>query len=186
MNRELFKVMLEADNGTGDGAPAPEVENAGNKTVTLTQDEVDAMIARAIAKGAKKAQKDLEKVQKAGENAASGEELSAEAERLRSEREAFEREKMELKAKTMLSGKGMALEDSELNSLVVSMLCDKDEKVAERKLTALEKLIEQRVNTEVDRRLGASSPNLPGTGKNDGNNSINALLRSAARNAKKN
>ncbi len=169
--QEFIKMLFMADGGAnGGGEPAPETdptpnpdgetEPTGEKTVTMTQAEIDALVQRSIAKGAKKAQKELEK---AKENTP---DPNAEAaEKLRQEREAFEREKLVAKTETLLKDKGYILEDSDLNTELVGMIADADEEVQTRKLTVIEKLVEKLANNEASERFAKVKPVVPGAGK---------------------
>ena len=164
--QELITLMYMADGGAdGGGEPAPQSEptpnpddvNPGEKTVTMTQAEIDALVQRSIAKGAKKAQKELEKPT-VDPNAEA-------AEKLRQAREAVEKEKLIAKTSTLLKDKGYILEDSDLNTELVGMIADADEETQTRKLTVLEKLIEKIANAQAGERFAGVKPVVPGATK---------------------
>jgi uncharacterized protein YutD len=169
--QEFIKLMYMADGGAdGGGDPAPQTEptpnpddvNPGEKTVTMTQAEIDALVQRSIAKGAKKAQKELEKAKDTEPTVDPNAEA---AEKLRQEREAFEKEKLIAKTSTLLKDKGYILEDSDLNTELVGMIADADEETQTRKLTVLEKLIEKIANAQAGERFAGVKPVVPGATK---------------------
>ena len=187
--QEIIKLMYMADGGAdGGGETAPQTEptpnpddgNPGEKTVTMTQAEIDALVQRSIAKGAKKAQKELEKAKEPEPTVDPNAEA---AEKLRQEREAFEREKLVAKTENLLKDKGYILEDSNLNTELVGMIADADEETQTRKLTVIEKIIEKIANAQASERFAKVKTVMPGASKTQ-EKSIGEIFREQFRAAR--
>lgn len=165
--------FYEADNGASGGTPPvpPDTGADGDKAVFTPeqQTKIDALIDKAFAKGAAKAAKEAE------EKAAR--EKQTEAERLAADRAALENEKARLKVQSALSKEGYTV-DGDTDSALIGMLAAVPDAL-EGNIAALKKLIDAKVNQEVDKRLkgaGQPSPQNGNKGETVGD-TINGLFR---------
>ena len=157
-----FYRFYEADIGTDGGTPpAPEEPNeSGKDKVVFTaeqQAKLDELIDKAFARGAAKAAKEAE------EKAAR--EKQTDEERLAADRAALETEKARFKVQAALSKEGYTVDDDTDSALVGLFAAAPD--VIEGNLTALKKLIDAKVNQEVDKRLQGAQQPTPKSGEKD-------------------
>lgn len=160
------------DDGTGSGnePPPPANGNSGEGTPEVftaeQQAQIEALINKAYAKGAAKAAKTAEK------------EKQTEAEKLATERAELEAEKARLKAQNILSKNGYVVGDDEIDSALVGLFAIAQD-AAETNCAALKKLIDAKVNEEVDKRLKGAKQPTPKSGDNGVTvgDAINGLFR---------
>lgn len=167
-----FKRFYDADesSASGDNPTPPEGNKDDEPAFTEKQQaKIDALIDKAFAKGAAKAAKEAE------EKAAR--EKQTEAERLAADRAALEAEKARLKAQTALSKEGYSVDD-ETDSAIIGLFAAAPEAL-EGNVAALKKLIEAKVNKEVDKRLKTTLQPTPASGGNNVSvgDTINGLFR---------
>lgn len=170
-----LKQFLAADDGAGSGAgtPPPTPTDGGNsgagENEVFTpeqQAQIEALINKAYAKGAAKAAKAAER------------EKQTEAEKLAADRAELEAEKARLKAQTVLSKEGYVLGDEATDSALIGLFATAPD-AAEGNLAALKKLIDVKVNQEVDKRLRSAGQPAPQSGDKDVTvgDAINGLFR---------
>ena len=168
-----FNRFYEADNGVngGGGTPPEETHEGGEKAVFTPEQQakIDMLIDKAFAKGAAKAAKEAE------EKAAR--EKQTEAEKLAADRAAFEAEKARLKVETLLTKEGLMLEGDDNDVLIGLFAATPD--AAENNLAAFKKLVERKVNEEVDKRLKGAGQPTPKSGEHSATvgDTINGLFR---------
>ena len=170
--------FFAADDGAGSGGETPPPEPTGGNEgegakASFTpeqQAEIEAMINKAYAKGAAKAAKEAE--------AKAAREKQTEAERLAADRAALENEKARLKAQSILAKEGYVLNEEEADEALIGLFASAPD-AAEGNLAALKKLIEAKVNAEVDKRLKAAGQPKPTSGDKGGtvSDTINGLFR---------
>lgn len=177
-NWHMQRFFAEDDGaGSGAGTPPPTPTDGGNsgegEKQTFTPEQqaaIEAMISKAYAKGAAKAAKDAE--------AKAVREKQTEAEKLAADRAALETEKARLKAQTILTKEGYVLGEEETDAALIGLFASAPD-ATEGNLAALKKLIEAKVNAEVDKRLkAAGQPKPKGGDKGDTvGDTINGLFR---------
>lgn len=169
-----LKKLFAADDGAGAGGATlpPEPNEGGNdgnvgegeKEVFTPeqQAQIESLIKKAYAKGAAKA----------------GKEAKTEAEKLAADRAELEAEKARLKAQTVLSKEGYVLGDDEADAALIGLFATAPD-AAEGNLAALKKLIDAKVNQEVDKRLKGVVQPAPQSGDRGGTvgDTINGLFR---------
>ena len=170
-----LRTFFAVDDGAGSGGetqpPAPtEDGNSGDGNKELftpeQQAHIEALINKAYAKGAAKAAKTAER------------EKQTEAEKLAAERAELEAEKARLKAQNILSKNGYMLGEDEIDSALVGLFAIEPD-AAETNCAALRKLIDAKVNEEVDKRLKGAKQPTPKSGDNGVTvgDAINGLFR---------
>lgn len=162
--------FFAADDGAGSGGETPPPEPTGGNEgegakASFTpeqQAEIEAMINKAYAKGAAKASKVVK----------------SEAEKLAEDRAALEVEKARIKAQSILTKEGYVLGEEETDAALIGLFASAPD-ATEGNLAALKKLIEAKVNAEVDKRLKAAGQPKPKSGDkgNTVGDTINGLLR---------
>ncbi len=162
--------FYEANDGAN-GATPPDTGADGDKSVFTPEQQakINALIDKAFAKGAAKAAKEAE------EKAAR--EKQTEAERLAADRAALETEKARLKVQSALSKEGYTLDD-DTDSVLIGLFAAAPDAI-DGNLAALKKLIDAKVNREVDKRLkgtGQPAPQNGNKGETVGD-TINGLFR---------
>ena len=170
--------LYAADDGAngGAGTEPPEGENKpeGEKEEPVftpeQQAKIDALIDKAFAKGSAKATKEAE--------AKAAREKQTEAERLAADRAEFEAEKARLKAQAILTKEGYVLGEEETDSALIGLFALAPD-AAEGNLAALKKLIAEKVNQEVDKRLKGAGQPKPQSGDKGATvgDTINGLFR---------
>lgn len=171
MYRKFATQFFEADSGVGTGGePAPVAETESGEKAAFTpeqQAKIDELIHKAFAKGAARAAKEAER------------EKQTEAERLASDRAALETEKARFKVQTELTKAGFTVDD-ETDSAIVGLFAALPDAL-EGNLTALKKLIDAKVNQEVDKRLKGTTQPPPQSGEKDATvgDTINGVFRRA-------
>lgn len=171
---QRFYAADDGANGGAGGTNPPEPPEGGNDDPVFTpeqQAKIDALIDKAFAKGAAKAAKEAE--------AKAAREKQTEAERLAADRAELEAEKARLRAETILSKEGFVLGEKETDSALIGLFASAPD-ATESNLAALKKLIDAKVNQEVDKRLkgaGAPAPKSGEKGHTIGD-TINGLFRS--------
>ena len=171
-NRKLKRLFAQ-DDGAGSGGETPPPEPNGNsgeidKEVFTPeqQAQIEALINKAYAKGGAKAAKAAER------------DKQTEAEKIAAERAALEAEKARVKAQAILSKEGYVLGEEETDSALIGLFATAPD-AAESNLAALKKLIDAKVNQEVDKRLkgvGQPKPKSGDKGATIGD-TINGLFR---------
>lgn len=159
--------------GSGAGTPPPTPTDGGNSGEGTNevftpeqQAQIEALINKAYAKGAAKAAKAAER------------EKQTEAEKLAADRAELEAEKARLKAQTILSKEGYVLGEEETDSALIGLFAAVPD-AADSNIAALKKLIDAKVNQEVDKRLKAAGQPKPQSGDKGGTvgDTINGLFR---------
>lgn len=165
-----FAKFYNADTGAEGGQPpATPTGNSGDgEEMPFTpaqQAKIDALIDKAFAKGAARAAKAAEK------------DKQTEAEKLATDRAELEAEKAKFRVQALLSKEGYVLGDDTDTALIGLFAMAPD--AAESNLVALKKLIETRVNQEVDKRLKSAGQPAPRSGDNSVSvgDAINGLFR---------
>lgn len=169
------KRFYEANSGVNGGAGGETLpstpEGAGEESVFTPEQQakITALIDKAFARGAAKAAKEAE--------AKAAREKQTEAERLAADRAELEAEKARLKAQTILSKEGYITGEDSDSALIGLFATAPD--AAESNLTALKKLIDAKVNQEVDKRLKGAGTPAPTSGDNSitVSDTINGLFR---------
>ena len=167
--------FYEADNGANGGASAevqPVTSNGAGEDAVFTpeqQAKIDALIDKAFARGAAKAAKEAE--------AKALREKQTEAEKLAADRAELEAEKAKIKVQGLFSKEGLLIAD-DIDSALVGLFATAPD-VAESNLAMLKKLINTKVNQEVDKRLKATGASTPISGEKDVTvgDAINGMLR---------
>lgn len=171
-----FQRFYEANDGAGanggGGTPLDMAGQGGSEDPVFTpeqQAKISSLIDKAFAKGAAKAAKEAE------EKAAR--EKQTESERIAADRAALEAEKAQIKAQAALSKAGYSVDD-DTDSALVGLLAVAPDAV-ESNIAALKKLIDAKVNQEVDKRLKGAGTAAPQSGKNNVtvSDTINGLFR---------
>lgn len=169
---QWFYAADDGANGTnGHTPPEPPTQGANEDPVFTPEQQakIDALIDKAFAKGAAKAAKEAE------EKAAR--EKQTEAERLAADRAALESEKAQIKVQAVLSKAGYTVDDQTDTALIGLFAAAPD--AVETNVAALKKLIDAKVNQEVDKRLKGVGTVAPQSGKNEVtvSDTINGLFR---------
>lgn len=163
---KFYNVDTGADGGQ---PPASTNDNSGDgEELPFTpaqQAKIDALIDKAFAKGAARAAKAAEK------------DKQTEADKLATDRAELEAEKARFKVQTLLSKEGYILGDDSDTALIGLFATAPD--AAESNITALKKLIDAKVNEEVDKRLKSAGQSAPKSGDNSVSvgDAINGLFR---------
>lgn len=163
--------LFDAEGGAS-GGDGTTTESAGENDVVFTpeqQAKVDALIAKSYAKGAAKAAKEAE------DKAAR--EKQTEAERIAADRAALETEKAKFKVQAALTKEGYTV-DEETDSALIGLFAAAPDAL-DGNLAALKKLIDFRVNQEVDKRLQGATQPTPTSGEKDKTvgDTINSVFR---------
>ncbi|MCI8459434.1 MAG: hypothetical protein HFE46_07205 [Clostridia bacterium] len=160
-----------ANGGSGGTPPEPPAPTPNEESVFTPEQQakIDALIDKAFAKGAAKAAKEAE--QKAER------EKQTEAERLAADRAALKTEKAQLKVQAALAKEGYTV-DEETDTALVGLFAVAPDAV-ESNIAALKKLLDAKVNQEVDKRLKGVGAAAPQSGKNEVTvgDTINSLFR---------
>jgi hypothetical protein len=176
LSRKFFEAPDDGKGGSDPKADPTPTDGTGKEKVLFSpeqQAKIDDLINAAFAKGAKKAAKQTET------------EKLSESELLEKERAELKRQRSILEASALLNKEGFFIADDKdkHNDLLAEMLASDEAEAAVKKVAAFKKLIETKVNAEVDNRLRTAKNQPPRAGS--GNTTLGDTINNALRGIKK-